>query len=66
MNAHERLSAAILAAKDSGRPALVPFITAGYPEPRDFIAPLKDDAYGGDGVALGIPFSDLVADCQTR
>ena len=65
MNAHERLSAAISAAKDKGRPALVPFITAGYPEPKDFIATLKDVASVGDVVELGIPFSDPMADGMT-
>ena len=65
MNAHEQLSAAISAAKESGRPALVPFITAGYPEPGDFIATLKDVASVGDVVELGIPFSDPMADGMT-
>ncbi len=65
MNAHERLSATISAAKDKGRPALVPFITAGYPEPKDFIATLKDVASVGDVVELGIPFSDPMADGMT-
>ncbi len=65
MSAHERISAAISAAKDSGRPALVPFITAGYPEPEDFIATLKDVASVGDVVELGIPFSDPMADGMT-
>jgi tryptophan synthase alpha chain len=65
MSAHERLSAAISAAKESGRPALVPFITAGYPEPKDFIATLKDVASVGDVVELGIPFSDPMADGMT-
>lgn len=65
MKAHERLSAAISAAKESGRPALVPFITAGYPEPKDFIATLKDVASVGDVVELGIPFSDPMADGMT-
>lgn len=65
MSAHERLSAAISAAKKSGQPALVPFITAGYPEPRDFIATLKDVASVGDVVELGIPFSDPMADGMT-
>jgi len=65
MSAHARLSAAIRAAKDSGRPALVPFITAGYPEPEDFIATLKDVASVGDVVELGIPFSDPMADGMT-
>jgi len=65
MSAHERLSAAISAVKDSGRPALVPFITAGYPEPENFIATLKDVASVGDVVELGIPFSDPMADGMT-
>ena len=65
MSAHERLSAAIIAAKEAGRPALVPFITAGYPEPEDFIATLKDVASVGDVVELGIPFSDPMADGMT-
>jgi tryptophan synthase alpha chain len=65
MSAHERLSAAITAAREAGRPALVPFITAGYPEPRDFIATLKDVASVGDVVELGIPFSDPMADGMT-
>lgn len=65
MTAHEKLSATIVAAKGSGRPALVPFITAGYPEPKDFIATLKDVASVGDVVELGIPFSDPMADGMT-
>jgi tryptophan synthase alpha chain len=65
MQAHERISAALRAAKDSGRPALVPFITAGYPEPKDFISTLKAVAEVGDVVELGIPFSDPMADGMT-
>ena len=65
MSAHEKISAAIAAANESGRPALVPFITAGYPEPDDFIATLKDVAACGDVVELGIPFSDPMADGMT-
>ena len=65
MQAHERISAAIGAANDAGRPALVPFITAGYPEPADFIATLKAVAEVGDVVELGIPFSDPMADGMT-
>ena len=65
MKAHERLSAAITAAADTSRPALVPFITAGYPEPKDFITTLKDVASVGNVVELGIPFSDPMADGMT-
>lgn len=65
MPAHERLTAAINAATTAGRPALVPFITAGYPEPSTFIDSLKAIAKVGDAVEVGIPFSDPMADGMT-
>jgi len=63
--AHKRITAAINAATRSGRPALVPFITAGYPDPDTFIDTLKAVAEVGDVVELGIPFSDPMADGMT-
>jgi tryptophan synthase alpha chain len=65
MQAHERITAAIRAANDAGRTGLVPFITAGYPEPKDFIETLRAVADAGDVVELGIPFSDPMADGMT-
>jgi tryptophan synthase alpha chain len=65
MSAHERIGAAISAANKAGRPALVPFITAGYPEPKEFVDTLKAVASVGDVVELGIPFSDPMADGMT-
>jgi len=65
MQAHERISAAINAANEAGRTGLVPFITAGYPEPGSFIETLKSVAAVGDVVELGIPFSDPMADGMT-
>ncbi len=65
MEAHERITTAIKAANKAGRPALVPFITAGYPEPTDFVETLKAVAAVGDVVELGIPFSDPMADGMT-
>ena len=65
MPAHEQLTAAIKTATDDGRPALVPFITAGYPEPAEFIATLAAVAEVGDVVEIGIPFSDPMADGMT-
>ncbi len=65
MAAHKRLTAAITAANDQGRTALVPFMTAGYPEPGEFINTLKAVAEAGDVVELGIPFSDPMADGMT-
>jgi len=65
MTAHKKIGAAIAVATDAGRPALIPFITAGYPEPSDFIPTLKAIAKVGDVVELGIPFSDPMADGMT-
>ena len=65
MKAHEQIGAALTAANNAGHPALVPFITAGYPEPGDFISTLKAIAEVGDVVELGIPFSDPMADGMT-
>jgi len=65
MTAHERVTKAIAAANDDGRTALVPFITAGYPEPKEFIATLQAVAAVGDVVEIGIPFSDPMADGMT-
>ena len=65
MPAHERLTAAIRAANRNDRPALVPFITAGYTEPGEFINTLKAVASVGDAVEIGIPFSDPMADGMT-
>jgi tryptophan synthase alpha chain len=65
MKAHERVTAAIRAANEAGRTGLVPFVTAGYPEPRDFISTLKAVAAVGDVVEVGIPFSDPMADGMT-
>ena len=65
MQAHERITAAIRTANDDGRTALVPFITAGYPEPDTFVGTLKEVAAAGDVVEIGIPFSDPMADGMT-
>lgn len=65
MQPHERIGAAIAAANDDGRTALVPFITAGYPDPAGFLASLEAIAAVGDVVELGVPFSDPMADGMT-
>jgi tryptophan synthase alpha chain len=65
MKAHERVTAAIRAANKAGRTGLVPFVTAGYPEPKEFIGTLKSVAAVGDVVEVGIPFSDPMADGMT-
>ncbi|MHC4605401.1 MAG: tryptophan synthase subunit alpha [Planctomycetota bacterium] len=49
--------------KRSGRKALVPFLTAGYPSKRrslDLLCAVADA--GADAIEIGIPFSDPLAD----
>jgi tryptophan synthase alpha chain len=65
MQPHERISEAITAANKDGRTGLVPFITAGYPDPDTFGSSLQAIAEVGDVVELGIPFSDPMADGMT-
>ena len=65
MQPHESISAAIESANTDKRTGLVPFITAGYPEPADFLDTLRAVAEDGDVVEIGIPFSDPMADGMT-
>ena len=61
----QQISAALEAAPVAGRPALVPFITAGYPDKDAFISTLKKIAVAGDVIEVGVPFSDPMADGVT-
>lgn len=65
MQPHERISESITAANKDGRTGLVPFITAGYPDPATFASSLQAIAEVGDVVELGVPFSDPMADGVT-
>ena len=65
MQPHERISDAIRRASEVGRTALVPFITAGYPQADTFIDNLRAIAAVGDVVEIGVPFSDPMADGMT-
>jgi tryptophan synthase alpha chain len=46
-------------------PALVAFVTAGYPEPSKFLDVLRAVAGASDAVEIGVPFSDPMADGVT-
>lgn len=46
-------------------PALVAFLTAGYPEPERFIDVLGEVAEAADAVEIGVPFTDPMADGVT-
>ena len=65
MQPHENIGAAIAAARKDGRTALVPFITAGYPDPKTFAETLVSVSRVGDVVEIGVPFSDPMADGMT-
>ncbi len=61
----ERISAAIQAATARGRPALVGYLTAGFPARRQFKHHLAAVAGACDVVEIGVPFSDPMADGAT-
>ena len=65
MQPHERTAAALAAARDENRTALVPFIMAGYPDPGSFAETLIAVSRVGDVVEIGVPFSDPMADGMT-
>jgi tryptophan synthase alpha chain len=65
MAARDRISAAIDAAVAQGRPALVGFLTAGFPAREDFKRNLAEVASVCDVVEIGVPFSDPMADGST-
>ena len=61
----ERISAAIEAATARGRPALVGYLTAGFPTRRQFKENLAAVAGACEVVEIGVPFSDPMADGTT-
>jgi tryptophan synthase alpha chain len=65
MIASEHIGAAIRAAVATGRPALVGYLTAGFPSRRRFKENLAAVAAGCDVVEIGVPFSDPMADGAT-
>ncbi|HEY7926800.1 MAG TPA: tryptophan synthase subunit alpha [Candidatus Dormibacteraeota bacterium] len=62
----ERLTAALWAERAGGLPALIPYITAGFPRRDDTVAVLLAvQASGCAAAEIGIPFSDPLADGPT-
>lgn len=62
---HAAISAAIGAARRRGGPALVAYLTAGFPRKENFAADLKRVAAAADVVEIGVPFTDPMADGMT-
>ena len=57
------LTRAVQTANQAGRTALIPFITAGFPDKALFWKHLDElDKSGADIIEIGVPFSDPVAD----
>jgi tryptophan synthase alpha chain len=65
MSPHERIAHAIRAAARGGAPALVAYLTAGFPRRADFGAHLAAVAAAADVVEIGVPFTDPMADGVT-
>jgi tryptophan synthase alpha chain len=65
MQPHERMARALARDTAKGQPAVVAYITAGFPEPRDFLRVLRAVASAADAVEIGVPFSDPMADGVT-
>jgi tryptophan synthase alpha chain len=65
MSPRERISQAIRTASAGGEPALVAYLTAGYPRREKFREHLRAIASAADVVEVGIPFTDPMADGVT-
>src|SRR5882724_7897936 len=65
MKPRDRISEALRAAARKGEPALVAFLTAGYPSKSQFRDHLQAVAAGADVVEIGVPFTDPMADGVT-
>lgn len=62
---HETITAAVREAGRQGRPAMVAFMTAGYPSRQRFGAQLTALCEVADVVEVGVPFTDPMADGLT-
>jgi tryptophan synthase alpha chain len=65
MTPRDQISTAIRSAASRGDPAMVGFLTAGYPRKDGFRDHLRAVAAGADVVEIGVPFTDPMADGVT-
>jgi len=62
---HLLIAEAIRAAASPDRPALIAYVTAGFPRREDFLEQLHAIAAEVDIIEIGVPFSDPMADGTT-
>ena len=65
MPARDSVSTAIRNRRATGQPALIAYITAGFPKREGFIQQLHSVASVADVVEIGVPFTDPMADGTT-
>jgi tryptophan synthase alpha chain len=65
MAARDSISSAIRTAKASGNPAIVAYITAGFPTKESFRELLNKVGAAADVIEIGVPFTDPMADGTT-
>lgn len=65
MAARDSISDAIRAAKGKGSPAIIAYITAGFPTKRGFRELLTQVGSAADVIEIGVPFTDPMADGTT-
>jgi tryptophan synthase alpha chain len=65
MSPREHIAAAIRSAAARGEPALIAYLTAGFPERERFREQLRALAAAADVVEIGVPFTDPMADGVT-
>jgi tryptophan synthase alpha chain len=65
MPARDLISTAIRNRRATGQPALIAYITAGFPKRETFIQQLNAVAAAADVVEIGVPFTDPMADGTT-
>ena len=67
LNTSDRISEMFRKLKNESRPALIPFVPAGWPEFDATIDIVKTvEKAGADAIELGLPFSDPLADGVTN
>ena len=65
MSPRERISAALRSAASTGEPALVAYLTAGFPQRAQFREHVRALARAADVIEIGVPFTDPMADGVT-